>query len=121
MIVDLPLPVGPTMPDKLTGLDAEADVAQHGRFVVAESDVIEDDFATYGFWDRGVRPLRNDLIGLEDRLDPVDCDRGLRDGVGPLGEFLHGLEKPRQIGEEYCQDAGGHDAREHEIRASPQH
>ena len=96
MIGGLAAAGGADDPDKLTGLDAEADVAQHGRFVVAESDVIEDDFATYGFRDRGVRPLRNDLIGVEDRLDPVDCDRGLRDGVGPLGEFLHGLEKPRQ-------------------------
>ena len=65
--------------------------------------------------------LRNDRIGVEDRLDALQADRGLRDDVGHFREVLHRLEELVEIGKKHRQRADGHRVAQNQPRPAPEH
>ena len=65
--------------------------------------------------------LRNDRVGVEDRLDALQADRGLGDDVSHLREILHRLEELVEVGKEHRHRADRHGAAEHQPRPAPEH
>jgi hypothetical protein len=107
---------------RLTGRNAEAHVLEHGFFrIVGEGDVLKHDFQADCPRLACVGSLRHDHVGIENRLDALDRDRGLSDRVAHLGELLHRLEELAQVGEEDGQLPHRHRVGEDERRATIEH
>ncbi len=120
--MDLPPPVAPDDADRLTRLDAEAHVLEHGLLrIIGEGHVIEHDLPAERAGIACAGSLRHDHVGIEDRLDALDRDRGLGDRVAHLGEILHRLEELAQVGEEDGQLPHRHRVGEDQRRATIEH
>ena len=109
-------------PHELARLDSGVNVLQHRRLgVVGEGHVLELDPALQRPRVARVGALRDDGVGVQDRLHALDAHRRLRDRAAHLGEVLHRLEELREVGEEDDQRPDRHHVGEHERGAAPEH
>ena len=108
--------------DALAGFDGEVDVAQHGGFrIVGEGHMLQHDLALEPARIARVRLLRNDRVGVENRLDTFQADRCLRDDIGHFREVLHRVEELIEVGEKHRQRANGHRVAQNQSRPAPEH
>ena len=103
-------------------IDGEVNVPQHRFvFVVSEGHVVKRDLAASRSRLARIWTFRNYRVRFEDRLNALDTNRSLRDGIGHLGEILHRLEEFVEVRKKDGQRAHRHGSGQNEGRAMPKH
>ena len=122
MIVVLPAPVGPTSAATCPGSILKLTSLRIGLIRrVAEAHVLEFDIALEARRAPRAWQILHLAFGIQNFLDALVADRGLRIGVRHLRKLLHGLVHLAQIEDEDDQRTGRKRPVQHHARSEPQH